>query len=725
MEIDERFSKVGNDPRYKKIAKKERKVKIDSRFEKMFTDKNFHTKFSTDKRGKVINETEQEDLHKFYEIDENDDGEEDEASSGVVEVNEESCDSVEEKKKLKRKGKLESAKDVRLSKKAKLSGKKNVESEESDKKSGKKIVKKSSNKINFDDIRGETLPVGYDSDDSDDSDVESTNSNKPYESGEDNNAEEEITHGWGEVDENIKCIENAETYRLAICNCDWDKVGANDLLILLDSFKPLNGTVKSLKIYPSEFGMERMKEEKVLGPKELREVDDVNGEDNEQGSSFHMEKLREYQINRLKYYYAVAVCDSVATASKLYEELDGQEYEMSATRMDMRFIPNDTTFDQEPKSVASGIAQLKDYEPVSFHNTALQQTTVRLTWDETDTKRVQTTMKQFTQEDIENMDFKDYLGSSGDESEGDEIIENIGSKIDTTKVTQDQRIQIYQELMQEIEAKEEKINEKADMEVSFKTTTDVDAAAKDEDKSGDDTEGSDEESEGDDGDIDDDIDDGGDNGVSEDDSNDTFFDSVSVPDKTNKENSEEGFNDPFFGNASVPDKSEKSKSKKKRKKSLKEGEEKLSESELKQKSELELLMLDESDDKKHFNLKNILEQEKSKKSKKNKKKKKVTEEDTFNIDVEDPRFGALYSSHHYALDPSEPNFKKTKATEAIIKETQKRRNENELGNKKDDSKLANKLDTKIDTKLSGLINSVKSKTMLHNKKKEKKEKKSK
>ena len=44
-------------------------------------------------------------------------------------------------------------------------------------------------------------------------------------------------------------------------------------------------------------------------------------------------------------------------------------------------------------------------------NTALQQSTVRLTWDESDPKRLQSTMKKFTQEDLEKMDFKNYLGN--------------------------------------------------------------------------------------------------------------------------------------------------------------------------------------------------------------------------------------------------------------------------------------------------------------------------
>ena len=77
-----------------------------------------------------------------------------------------------------------------------------------------------------------------------------------------------------------------------------------------------------------------------------------------------------------------------------------------------------------------------------FITTALQQSTVRLTWDETDPRRVQTTMRNFSKDDILDMDFQAYLASSSDE-DTDREIEESGD----TKENQDSKIAKYKVLM--------------------------------------------------------------------------------------------------------------------------------------------------------------------------------------------------------------------------------------------------------------------------------------
>lgn len=45
------------------------------------------------------------------------------------------------------------------------------------------------------------------------------------------------------------------------------------------------------------------------------------------------------------------------------------------------------------------------------------------------------------------------------------------------------------------------------------------------------------------------------------------------------------------------------------------------------------------------------------------------------VDVKDPRFQAMFTSHLFNLDPSHPSYKKTKATQSILTEKQRRREE--------------------------------------------------
>lgn len=76
------------------------------------------------------------------------------------------------------------------------------------------------------------------------------------------------------------------------------------------------------------------------------------------------------------------------------------------------------------------------------------------------------------------------------------------------------------------------------------------------------------------------------------------------------------------------------------------------------KAELELLLMDEKDDRQHFSLKGIMEKEKkSKKKRKRKAKDEEIVEDNFNVDLKDSRFDALFTSHHFAVDPSDPQYR--------------------------------------------------------------------
>ena len=49
------------------------------------------------------------------------------------------------------------------------------------------------------------------------------------------------------------------------------------------------------------------------------------------------ERKKAHQLERLKYYYAVAVTDSAETGDTLYKELDGQEYGETGVRVDLRW----------------------------------------------------------------------------------------------------------------------------------------------------------------------------------------------------------------------------------------------------------------------------------------------------------------------------------------------------------------------------------------------------
>lgn len=661
---DERFAHIIHDPKYRRIPKTERKVKIDKRFKSMFKDKNFKVKYTVDKRGRPVSHTSTEDLKRYYELDSDvssEDSENEASNNGSGQyVKAASFKGDEGNNQLNVKHKC-------------------------DKKVSEDVKKKLQN-LNIDYARGESnLLSESSSDDEEDSEIDES---------------ETLEHAWGTLDNDADRTEEI-TNRLAACNMDWDRIKAMDLMVLLNSFLPPGGVIESVKIYPSEFGKERMKEEEVKGPVELvdsksfqNNQEEEEDEDEGEGSKYHMEKLRQYQLNRLKYYYAVIVFNNINAANKIYSECDGLEYESSATKMDLRFIPDDMIFEDEPKEVCEKLPEEGKYKPRFFTTTALQQAKVDLTWDETDPDRIEFTQKLAAGDNVEVDDLGAYLASSSNDEDDDDGKDLV----DTIKNSKLNAIDKYKALLQDIENKEkEKEKGGVEMEVSWdldlkdKTESLVKKKLNEKEET-------------------------------------TPFQQylnkrkekqISKREERKKKHfieneidndsdipSHVDMNDPYFAEEfSKPGFEQKSKMK-----ASTSTRDAIIENN-NSAAELELLVLNTEDDKNHFNLKNIYDCENKNKSKKRIKKNETIKDDNFKINVEDARFSALYTSHHYNVDPTDPHYKNTKGMEAIVNEKLKRRGDSakELFNT-----------SKKDVELNVLVKSIKRKTeAFGNKKKQK------
>ncbi|XP_008171834.2 ESF1 homolog [Chrysemys picta bellii] len=511
--------------------------------------------------------------------------------------------------------------------------------------------------------------------------------------------EPEIEHAWRELHTDAPRADEI-TSRLAVCNMDWDRLKAKDLLALLNSFIPKGGVIFSVKIYPSEFGKQRLKEEELQGPVELLSLP----ADATEKDWIYREKLRDYQFKRLKYFYAVVECDSPETANKIYEECDGLEFESSCSFVDLRFIPDDVTFDDEPKDIASEVDGAA-YKPKYFTSAAMGTSKVDITWEETDHERITSLNRNFKKDELLDMDFQAYLASSSEEEEeqqgGDVAQETEDDKPKKSQKDDEEQIARYRELLQSIQEKEKK-REENDMEMEIKWVPGLKETAEEMVKSK--LEGKDKLTPW-----------------------EQFLENKKEKRKLKKKRkatakeelnedefpSDVDLNDPYFAEELGKTGLKKISKKLKTEESAPEKE---ADTE-KHKAEMALLMMDDDeDDRRHFNYEKIVEQQNlSKKKKKQLMKKEELLEDDFQVNVADTRFQALYTSHLFNLDPSDPNFKKTKAVEKILEEKARRREqkqqnlakqmqENEIG------KTGNITKKSVDPALSMLIKSIKNKT---------------
>ncbi|KAI3470362.1 hypothetical protein Pfo_027025 [Paulownia fortunei] len=411
MITDDRFASAQSDPRFMEAPKRRSKVEIDSRFRRVFTDRSFTSSNApTDKRGKPKNNDKAAaSLNHYYRLLRKEDENE------VSLVNEEDGDSDAESDQIGHETESESEK---------LN-----ETPEDDEDDGQSFDESSS--------------------------TSTTDSDYEYMD------EEEEEDAFMQPEDNVPEIDT-ETRRLAIVNLDWSQVRAVDLYVLLSSFLPKGGQILSVAVYPSEFGFKRMEEEAVRGPIGLFD-DDKEEHDDGEDDEIDNNKLRAYELSRLRYYYAVVECDSSATADHLYKTCDGVEFERSANKLDLRFIPDSMDFKHQPRDVATEAPA--DYEGLDFQTRALQHSNIHLTWDEDEPQRAKNLKRKLNDEQLAELELKEFLAS--DESETDDD-DNVDGTEDST-VKKCKKRDKYRALIQSGDGSDEDHEEDndQDMEVTF------------------------------------------------------------------------------------------------------------------------------------------------------------------------------------------------------------------------------------------------------------------
>lgn len=373
---DPRFTNIQTDPRFRLPSRKSTHVEIDKRFARMLHDEEFSSRAKVDRYGRRLpKDAGRKELERYYRIEDEEDVNEDEGIG--------------------------------------------LESEHVG-------------------VNSEMISVSSSSSDESSSDEES------------DEVEEEGNFGFpdekGADGEGIPIGEPSS--RLAVVNLDWDNIRAADLLAVFSSFTPSNGLILKVSVYPSEFGRERMEREEMEGPpKEIfgqtkpeiqndyiasesdSDEEDADGADEDEriknsilkedkGQEFNSAKLRRYQLERLRYYYAVLNCSSTAVAQAIYNAVDGTEYLTTANFFDLRFIPDEMEFSHD--KVRDECETVPDsYRPNEFVTDALQHSKVRLTWDADDGTRKEVQKRAFTgsRADMDENDLKAYLGSDSSDNE--------------------------------------------------------------------------------------------------------------------------------------------------------------------------------------------------------------------------------------------------------------------------------------------------------------------
>ncbi|KAL7934288.1 hypothetical protein V8C35DRAFT_302198 [Trichoderma chlorosporum] len=677
---DKRFASFQTDPRFRLPSRKHMKTTVDKRFAGMLKDNDFTATARVDKYGrKVKSDSKKKALQRLYQLeDEEEDEEEDFDEEEAVKPSKGKKDDEEEDEKDEDEDEDEDEDDIEVD----------------DDEVVERELMAAERPRKFDPAR----EGGFSSSDDSDSD-------------EDSEEDEELDLATGGDMQRLEReeIQTGEvTNRIAIVNLDWDHVKSTDLMALFTSFIPTNdsGKVLNVSIYPSEFGKERMQQEEIEGPpkqlfkkgKKDEDSDDESASDSEaeeaaikkkliqegDDQDFDSDALRAYQLDRLRYYYAIMTCSSKTTAQAIYEATDGTEYQASSNFIDLRFVPDDVTFDDEPRDQCDKVPE--SYKPIEFVTNALQSSKVKLTWDmhPEEINRKESIKRAFkgSRAEIDEQDLKAYLAGDSD-SEEEEDEEDAGDAVAdgepklTKKELARQKMREALGLAAEPESKKSKDGPVGEMEVTFTPALSGEKAKKDEkeettiekyarkerERKEKKRQAAKAKRE-----------------ALNDDNSDAESDVNVVAGGDDDDDEDLGFDDPFF-TTEDPAPTSKTSVRKEERRKKREAREAAEARDAEEKAHLSKVMAEDANDNQvdhldHFDMNEILraEKQKSKKAKYQKKSKgDVGLQEGFKMDVKDDRFKAVFDSHEFAIDPSNPKFKATEGMKKLLEEGRKKR----------------------------------------------------
>ncbi|XBH60966.1 hypothetical protein VPH35_115483 [Triticum aestivum] len=241
-----------------------------------------------------------------------------------------------------------------------------------------------------------------------------------------------------------------ETHRLAVVNMDWDHI------------KCMN--IEATQGPSALIGADGDGDGDDDGEDDNND-DDEDDDDGEEDSDLDYEtennKLRTYELNKLRYYYAVVECDTVATADHLYTTLDGTEFLKTANVFHLQFIDDSREFKYPACDVATE-APLS-YKAPDFETPALQRTKVKSTWDDDEPER-----KILRQKFKHEFDGYGKYIASGDSASDDDVDdssdESLPNGVAKRKLTNEERLA---RLLQQGHKSDEERTDDEDMEITF------------------------------------------------------------------------------------------------------------------------------------------------------------------------------------------------------------------------------------------------------------------